>query len=42
MKLTNLTAWLRRLVAATRAAHARQSQEWTRRMEVPHARWRSG
>ena len=35
MKHTKPIAWLRRLWIRTRAAHARQSEEWTRRMEAP-------
>ncbi len=35
MKHTKLAAWLRRLWIGVRVAHARQSDEWTRRMEAP-------
>jgi hypothetical protein len=38
MERTKLTRWLRRLWTAARAAHDRDSQEWTRRIEAPSAR----
>ena len=38
MDKTHSGSWLRRLWTAARAAHARDSQEWTERIERPSAR----